>query len=120
MPSRPLGSDTITIRVPTQTVDPRDNTVYYSFTDGAVIQGCNFQAFLMTEKFQEEFTVERETTRTFFRVFVPARPETAVITDKYRILFEGVEYEVHALLGKWRHFSGQENHYAFLVKRRIG
>lgn len=120
MPTRPLGPDTITIRVPVITVDTRDNTSYYDYVDGATIAHCSFQPFLMTEKFQEEFTVERQTTRTFYRVFVPVLPETLEITETYRIIFDGVEYQVHAVPGSWRHFSGKRNHIAFLVNLRIG
>lgn len=120
MATRPLGSDTITLRVPTETVDTVDNTTYFTYADGAEIKNCNVQAFLMTQKFQEEFTIERESTRTFFRVFAPWTDETALITDKYRLLFRGVEYEVHALIGKWQHFSGKHNHVGFLIKLRIG
>jgi hypothetical protein len=118
VPTRPLGNDTITLLVPTATVDSRDNTTYYTYTDGAIVTGCSFQPFLMTEKFQEEFTLERESSRTFFRVFMPATDDTLLVTDKYRIRFDGVIYEVHAQAGEWRHFSGRLNHVAFLCKRR--
>lgn len=116
---RPLGSDTVTLRPPTVTTDTVDNTVYYTYADGAVIENCNFQPFLMTEKFQEEFTLERESSRTFFRVFAPHNADTAAITEKYQIKFQGDIYEVHALIGKWRFFSGSNNHIAFLCKRRL-
>lgn len=115
-----LGSDTITIRVPTLTVDARDNTNYTTYTDGATVRNCSFQPFLMTEKFQEENTVEREYTRTFYRVFVPWNTSTEQITDTYRIVHDDIEYEVHALIGKWKRLSGQKHHIAFLVKRRVG
>lgn len=120
MPSWPLGSDTITLRVPTIVVDPTDNTNYYRYANGATVQNCSFQPFLMTEKFQEEFTIERESTRAFFRVFMPVTPETEAVTSTYRIVFDGDEYEVHSLIGKWRDFSGLKDHVAFLVKRRVG
>lgn len=120
MRHRRLGSDTITIRVPTLVSDTRDNTGYYEYEDGSVIRGCSFQPFLMTEKFQEEFTSERDATRTFYRVFVPWNTETEQITDKHRILFEGIEYEVHALRGQWRKLNGEKHHIAFLVKKRAG
>lgn len=119
MPSRPLGSDTITIRVPTLVHGSRGDMTY-EYADGAVIRACNFQPFIPSEKFQEEFTNERETTRTFYRLYVPWTTETEQITDRYRILFEGVEYEVHALTGKWKHFSGKKNHIAIMLKERIG
>ena len=120
MPADFLGSDTITLRVPTLTVDSRDSTNYYTYSDGAVIRRCSFQPFLMTEKFQEENTNEREYTRTFYRVFVPWTTETEQINDTYRIVFEGYEYEVHALIGKWRRLNGSKHHIAFLCKRRKG
>jgi hypothetical protein len=74
----------------------------------------------MTEKFQEEMTTERDTTRTFYRVFAPWTTETEQIGYQYKILFEGEEYQVHALSGRWRDLRGQKNHIAFLVKRIIG
>lgn len=117
---RPLSGDTITLLVPSVVVDSRDNTRYYTHSPGATIKGCSFQPFLMTEKFQEEFTTERESTRTFYRVFVPWTADTALITEKYRILFEGEEFEVHAMIGKWRDFRRNQDHIAFLVKKRIG
>lgn len=120
MPSRPLGSDTVTIRVPTTTIDPNDNTRYFSYADGATIQGCNIQPFLTTEKFQEEFTLEREATRTFFRLFMPISLETLAVDDTYRIVFQDIEYEIHAIPGEWRHFDGRKNHIAVLIKRRKG
>lgn len=118
-PTRPLGNDTITLLVPTETVDTRDNTRYYTYTPGATVYNCSFQPFLMTEKFQEEFTTERESSRTFFRVFAPATPEVLAVTEKYQILFDGVVYEVHAVAGRWRHPSGTLNHVAFLCKLRL-
>lgn len=120
MPSRPLGSDVVTILVPSVTTDARDNTQYLSYSDGLTVHGCNFQPFMLTQKFQEEFTTERETTRTFFRVYMPALPEVEAITPKHKVRFGGVEYEVHSLIGKWRHFSGLKDHVAFLLKRREG
>lgn len=119
-PSRPLGSDTITIRVPTKVVNVRDGSTSYSYANGAVIEDCSFQPYLMTEKFQEEFTLERESSRNFFRLFLPWTDVTEALTSEYRILFEGVEYEIHSEAGKWRDFRGVKNHLAFLVKLRRG
>lgn len=119
MPSRPLGNDTIIIRVPTIIVDSRDNTRYYTYSNGATVKNCNFQPYLMTEKFQEEFTTERESSRTFFRVFMPAIPAVLAMGETHRIMHDSIEYEVHALPGYWRHFSGVLNHVAFLCKRRL-
>lgn len=118
--ARPLGPDTILLREPTIVVDSDDGTTYYEYSDGASIRNCYFQPFLMTEKFQEESTLERESSRTFFRVFVPWTSETEQILDTWRIVFEGTEYEVHAQEGRWRDFRGQKNHIAFLVKQRTG
>lgn len=114
----PLGHDTILLRPWTAVVEARGNTKYYEYSDGATVRHCNFQPFLMTEKFQEEFTIERESSRTFYRVFAPVTPETLLIDEKYHIVFEGVEYEVHAVPGEWRYFSGRKNHIAFLCKLR--
>lgn len=120
MRSRPLGKDTIVILVPTVTVDTRDNTEYLVYTDGATVGDCSLQPFLMTEKFQEEYTTERESTRTFFRVFVPVLPETSAMDETYRIRFDGDVYEVHAIPGEWRSLGGRADHIAFLIKRRVG
>jgi hypothetical protein len=119
MPTRPLGPHTITILVPTEVVDTRDNTVYFEYVDGATVRNCNVQAFLPTEKFQEEFTTEREGARTFYRVYAPTNPYTLAIDDTYRLRHKGVIYEVHSLSGVWEHFSGASNHVAFLIKRRV-
>lgn len=115
-----LGLDTITLLVPTITVDSRDNTNYYTYIQGGVIRNCNVQPFLMTEKFQEEFTTEREGARTYYRVFAPWTPETEQVNDRYKILFAGVEYDVHSLAGRWQDFRGMKNHIAFLIKRIVG
>ena len=115
-----LSSDTITILVPVVGRDPRDNTVYYTFTEGAVVEGCSFQPFLITQKFQEEFTTERDTSRAFFRVYMPWTSDTEQITDKYQIRFDGEDYEVHSLVGKWKDFRRAKNHIALLVKKRSG
>lgn len=120
MRSRPLGNDTITILVPTVTVDTRDNTEYLTYTDGATIRNCSLQPFLMTEKFQEEYTTERESTRTFFRVFCPVLPEILEIDQTYQIRYADEVYEVHAIPGEWRALSGRPDHIAFLLKRRVG
>lgn len=120
MPSRPLGPHTVYLMPPVLNVDTVGNTTYYTYPDLVEVRNSFFQPFLMTEKFQEEFTNERETTRTFYRVFVPWNSVTELITDEYRITFKGSVYEVHALIGEWSHFSGEQNHIAFLVKRREG
>lgn len=120
MRSRPLGNDTITILVPTVVIDERDNTEYLEYSDGATVRNCSLQPFLMTEKFQEEYTTERESTRTFFRIFVPVNDDTLAINETYQIRFDGDIYEVHALPGEWRALNGRKDHIAFLVKRRIG
>lgn len=119
MPTRPLGPHTITILDPVETIDTRDNTVTYTYATGATVKGCNVQAYLMTEKFQEEFTTEREGARAFYRVFAPTNAYTLAVTDKHRISFKGAVYEVHSLSGVWEHFSGASNHVAFLIKRRV-
>lgn len=116
--SRPLGSDTIILQPPTEVVDTRDNTTYWTWADGATVRNCSFQPYLLTEKFQEEFTLERESSRTFCRVFVPVNDDTLLINEQYRIVFQGEQYEVHAITGEWRAFSGRKDHIAFLVKRR--
>lgn len=120
MRSRPLGNDTITILVPTVVIDERDNTQYLEYSDGVTVRNCSLQPFLMTEKFQEEYTTERESTRTFYRVFVPVTPETLEIDETYQVRFNGDVYEVHALPGEWRSLTGRLDHIAFLVKRRVG
>lgn len=120
MPTRPLGNDTITIRVPTIVIDPDDGTHQYIFADGATVRNCSIQPFVMSNKLQSEVTVERESTTTYFRAYLPVNIHTLAIEYTYRIVFAGNEYEVQAVPGEWRHFSGKKSHVAFLLKRRIG
>lgn len=120
MPTRPLGHDTITIRVPTIVIDPDDGTHEYTFADGATVRNCNIQPFILSNKLQSEVTLEREHTTTFFRAWLPVSAVTLAINYTYRIRFKGVEYEVHAVPGEWRHFSGKQNHISFMLRLRIG
>lgn len=119
---RDLGNDTITLKVPTEVLNTRDNSTYidHDNTTLVVVPKCNVQPFLIAEKLQEEVTVERDYARTTWRVWAPSTPEVLALQKHDRVEFEGVEYEVYGFLGSWRRLTGANHHTQFIMELRSG
>ena len=118
----PLGNDTITLLKPTATTDTRDNTLYWSFTSPTevVVNGCSVQPFLPSDKLQFEVTIDRDYSRSTWRVYAPPTTDVMAVKAHDRISFAGDEYEVFGNPGTWRNRHGVLHHVQIIIQVRLG
>lgn len=119
---RPLGSDTITLLIPDESIDIDGNATIIDFDSPTRIDvpRCNVQPFLLAEKLQEEITVERDFARTTWRVWAPAIPAVRALQPHDRVEYDGVEYEVFGFEGTWKRLNGALHHCQFIIELRSG
>jgi len=116
-----LGTDSIIILNAELITNPRDNSLYRDWENATsvTVPHCNVQAFPLAEKLQFEFNLDREFTRSGFRVYAPAN--TAVFRTS-RVRWRDEEYDVHGEPGPWHALNppSRLDHVAFIIRLIAG
>lgn len=120
----PLGDETVEIWRPATLTDPdgsRRRPLKLDTANAtliASIDSCSVQPFLMAEKLQVEYSLEREYSQTSWRIFAPTT--TVVIEPTDWVKWRGEIYEVFGFPGVWRDSFPDLDHTEIIMRKRRG
>ena len=108
-----LGSEVITVVHAVLVQDVHDNSEYRDWDNAtrSPISGCMVQPFLLSNKLVQEDSLQREFTREFYRIWMPAG---TVVEYTDRLEWRDANMEIFGPAQRWHTISGTPHHIQLL------